>query len=221
MLAAELRAGIVATQQRPKLHLRQRHVPAQATGADECLRGGTNPCTVPLCRRASSPAKRGRGTAEGGGGGRRRLAAGRVASERRADAVLRGGGSPLHHAAHGPPPPVSRGEDIRPRRHPSSGSISVSTRSASRSAASVMPAARAAWARASRPLAVGERSTQGVGEPLGGEIGLLHHQSRAGLLEQGGVGRLVLVERVRERHQDRRAADHGELGDGGGAGAGR
>ena len=67
------------------------------------------PCTPAVSRCSSSPAKRGRGTAEGGGGGKawarcRRLP-GRGWS-RRAEHQPSRAWRPLHHASHGPPPPL-------------------------------------------------------------------------------------------------------------------
>ncbi len=49
---------------------------------------------------------------------------------------------------------------------------------------------------------------------------ILHQADRAaGLFQHARIGELVLIERVRQRHQDRRPADRGKFGDGRGAGA--
>ena len=94
-----------------------------------------------------------------------------------------------------------------------------STRSASRSAASSAPADLAPAAiAASLPRIGGERGDLG-GEPLRREVVLRQHDRAAGLRQHVGIGELVLVERVRQRHQDRRPADRRELGDRRGAGA--
>ena len=59
-----------------------------------------------------------------------------------------------------------------------------------------------------------------AGERVGSECALPHDRRRARLRQQRGVGGLVLIERVRIGHQDRRAADHRELAHRRGAGAG-
>ena len=48
---------------------------------------------------------------------------------------------------------------------------------------------------------------------------LRHNRRRAGGGEDRGVGGLILIERMRERHKDRRPADDGELRHGRSAGA--
>ena len=57
------------------------------------------------------------------------------------------------------------------------------------------------------------------GELLRREVALLDQDRRAALGQEARVRRLVVVDRVRERHQDARHAAGGELGDGDGAGA--
>ena len=53
----------------------------------------------------------------------------------------------------------------------------------------------------------------------GREIGLIEADRAARLHQHAGVGALVLVERMRQRHQDAGPADRGKLGHGRGAGA--
>ena len=45
------------------------------------------------------------------------------------------------------------------------------------------------------------------------------HRGAAGLGQRARIGRLMVVDRARQRHQDRRPAGDREFGDGGGAGA--
>ena len=76
--------------------------------------------------------------------------------------------------------------------------------------------AAAAWAAsfsgaASAPRRIAARRS-------GGELGLRHDNRAARGRQRRRVGGLVLVERVRERHEDRSAADDRKLGDGRGAG---
>ena len=51
------------------------------------------------------------------------------------------------------------------------------------------------------------------GKPPRGESVLGEPDGAAGRFEHAGIGELVLVERMRQRHQDRRPADRGEFGD--------
>ena len=57
-------------------------------------------------------------------------------------------------------------------------------------------------------------------QPAGREFRLRQAQRAAGGLQHPGIGHLVLIERIRQRHQDRRPPDRGKLGDRRGAGAG-
>ena len=78
--------------------------------------------------------------------------------------------------------------------------------------------------RISRPAAIaaslpGSAARRAIsrGEPLGREIVLLQHDRAAGLRQHIGIGELVLIERVRQRHQNRGPADHRQFRDGRGA----
>ena len=97
---------------------------------------------------------------------------------------------------------------------------SSSTRSASRVTASGRPwrlAAAAASASASRRSPAAGRWR--FGKPLRRQILLLDAPSAARFGKPRGVLQLVVVDRMRQRHQDRRAAHDGQLGHGRGAGA--
>ena len=55
-------------------------------------------------------------------------------------------------------------------------------------------------------------------QPVGCEFGLRNPDRAIGLRQHAGIGELILVDRTRQRHQDRGPADRGEFGDRAGAG---
>ena len=57
------------------------------------------------------------------------------------------------------------------------------------------------------------------GEAVRGEVVLRDPDGAAGALQHAGIGELVLIERMRQRHQDRGPADGREFGNRRGAGA--
>ena len=67
------------------------------------------------------------------------------------------------------------------------------------------------------------RRSQQRGEPVaqcvGGEVPLRDHRCAARLGQRARIGRLMIVDRTRQRHQDGRPAGDRQFGDGGGAGA--
>ena len=94
------------------------------------------------------------------------------------------------------------------------------TKSASRSAASVVPADLAACAmRGEAAGSVGSSRAISGGQAIGGEIALLDADRPARFRQHAGIGELILIQRVRQRHQDRRPADGGQLRHRRGAGA--
>ena len=112
--------------------------------------------------------------------------------------------------------PLSLTSRVRPPR-------SRSTRSARRSRRRAGPCVRAPAAAASSCVRIGLSSRgQIAGKTLRASV------SRCWIIQPPpaaasacGIGRLVVVERMRIGHQQRRPADHRELGDGGGAGRAR
>ena len=86
-----------------------------------------------------------------------------------------------------------------------------STRSARRAAASGF----ARGMRSSRALCQiagrGEGRLQHLGEFLRREVLLRHAPAAAGIGERIGIGRLIVVERMRQRHEDCGSADHHQL----------
>ena len=79
----------------------------------------------------------------------------------------------------------------------------------------------AAAAACSSRDGIGDPRRELGGEALGRELALAGSRSRRRSRRARGVGGLVLVERRRQRHEDRRPADHRELRHGRGAGARR
>ena len=94
-----------------------------------------------------------------------------------------------------------------------------STRSASRSAASSTPADLAPAAIAGSLPGSAARQAISSASRSGVKSSWLEHDRAAGLRQHVGIGELVLVERVRQRNQDRRPPDRRKLGDRRGAGA--
>ena len=82
---------------------------------------------------------------------------------------------------------------------------------ASDRAAAAMAASRCG---AAASAAISSASRRGVNSILHQPYGA------AGFLQHAGIGELILIERMRQRHQDRGTADGRKLGDGRGAGAG-
>ena len=81
----------------------------------------------------------------------------------------------------------------------------------------MLRAARAAWRQhvRRRPAARRSRSRNASGV----KIALRDHRGAARLGQRARIGRLVIVDRARQRHQDRRPAGDRQFGNGGGAGA--
>ena len=84
----------------------------------------------------------------------------------------------------------------------------------------MVPADLAACAMRARRAGVAGQSRDLRGQALGREVALLDADRPAGGLQHAGIDELVLIERMRQRHQDGRPADGGKLGHRGGAGAG-
>ena len=94
-----------------------------------------------------------------------------------------------------------------------------SASSASLSAASGTPALLAASARRVKSFGSASACARRSASHCGREPGLAHDVRSAGFGEMRGVGGLVGVERVRERHENGRAPDHRQFRHGRGAGA--
>ena len=109
--------------------------------------------------------------------------------------------------------------DVARQFHRGSLPIVLTTRSASRSAASMAPWERAACGHCYELLRrAGKRADLGR-QPVGGEVVLAQAQRAPCPFQHAGIGGLVLVERVRQRHQDGGPPDRRELRHGRGAGA--
>ena len=95
------------------------------------------------------------------------------------------------------------------------------TRSASRSAASAMPACFAAAARRAREAIIAFlRFNKSSRQPLRRNCALRDDNGGPGRRELLRIGGLILIERMRKRHKDCGAPNHGEFRDGRGPGAG-
>ena len=102
------------------------------------------------------------------------------------------------------------------RRRP--GVRGASTRSASFSSASSGIRSRGGGRHRGQPVGVGEQGGHGAAHPLRGQGGVGDQQPAAGVDDRPGVEGLLAVA-DRQRHEDRRQADAGHLGDGVAAGA--
>ena len=111
--------------------------------------------------------------------------------------------------------PMSRGSFMADR----SSRSSRSTRSASRSAASPAPCARAAAAIATSFCGALASALISTASRAGVKSSWGRRSAPPARRQHAGIGGLVLVERVRQRHQDRGPPDRRQLGHGGGAGA--
>ena len=114
--------------------------------------------------------------------------------------------------------PISRGSFMRqrPRDQRRISALAVShqppacTRSASRSAASSAPAAWRGLGHGGEPCRIGGKRGDLRRQPFGRELVLARRMRAAGPLQHAGIGVLVLIERVRQRHQDGGPADRAQ-----------
>jgi hypothetical protein len=94
-----------------------------------------------------------------------------------------------------------------------------------RSTRSARRATRRAWPeharlrRGARDRPAPRRRSAAWLQASGREVALRDAPACAGFREHIGIRSLVVVQRVRQRHEDRRPADHHQFGDGAGAGA--
>ncbi len=76
------------------------------------------------------------------------------------------------------------------------------------------PADLAAWAMPARRAGSPANAAISEASAIGREIALLDPDRPAGRFQYTGIDELILIQGMRQRHQDRRPADSGKLGDG-------